>query len=142
MVWDVLDVAKNVISPSNQIENDDFSDRLSRRCSVAVLLAFRALVVSTHYVGPSPIACWAPAEYTKAMADYANNICWISNTYYVPMDDRLPAPGRARQRMISYYQWVPFILSTMAFFFYVPFVTWRFCSKSSSLNSKTIMGVK
>lgn len=139
MVWQFVDVFKRVFT-SNRIQDDDFSDRLSHRYTVAVLILFTILVGSSQFVG-SPIACWAPAQFTGSMVQYANYICWIASTYFVPPDDNLPNPNQERKYRINYYQWVPFILALMSFLFYVPFVIWRFMGKPSGLDAKTVMKI-
>jgi innexin len=139
MVWQFVDVFKRVIT-SNKIQDDDFADRLNHRYTVAFLILFCILVGSTQFVG-SPIACWAPAQFTGAMVQYANYICWIANTYFVPTDDFLPNPKEPRQYRINYYQWVPFILALMAFLFYFPFIVWHFFAKPSGLDAKTVMKI-
>ncbi|KAK6960747.1 innexin 3, partial [Biomphalaria glabrata] len=49
---------------------------------------------------------------------YTKSVCWISNTYYIPMDDSIPVNIHERQkREISYYQWVPIILLFQALMF-------------------------
>lgn len=138
MVWQFIDVFKKVAS-SNRVQDDDFSDRLNHRWTVAFLLLFCILVGSSQFVG-SPIACWAPAQFTGSMTTYANYICWIANTYYVPMDDSLPKPAEARMK-INYYQWVPFILALMALLFYAPFAVWHVLSKPNGLDAKTVMKI-
>jgi hypothetical protein len=139
MVWQFIDVLKRVVA-SNKIQDDDFADRLSRRYTVSLLLFFFILVGSTQFVG-SPIACWTPAQFSGAMVQYTNNICWIANTYYVPTDENLPNPNKTRQYRINYYQWVPFILAIMATFFYLPLVFWHLMARPSGLDSKTLMRI-
>ena len=137
MVWQFVDAIRRVVN-SGKIEDDDFADRLNRRYTVGVLVLFCILVGSSQYVG-SPIACWAPAEFTGAMVTYTNYICWIANTYYVPTDQSLPNPNQPRDYMINYYQWVPFIFAMMAIFFYFPFLVWHLMAKPNGLDAKTIM---
>jgi hypothetical protein len=139
MVWQFIDVFKRVTG-SNRIKDDDFSDRLNHRWTVALLLLFCILVGSSQFVG-SPIGCWAPAHFSGSMVTYTNYMCWISNTYYVPTDDFLPVPGVPRVGQINYYQWVPFILVLMAFLFYFPFCLWHLMAKPSGLDSRTIMKI-
>jgi hypothetical protein len=107
MVWEFIDVFKNI--SGNGVEDDDFADRLSRRYSIALLIVFTILVGSSQLVG-DPISCLTPAHFTDSMDTYTNNICWISNTYYVPSSEYLPKPKEMRQFRVNYYQWVPFIL--------------------------------
>ena len=74
--------------------------------------------------------------------EYANYICWISNTYYVPFESALPARHDERPKHIgmylivpaiiitdysrlAYYQWIPFILLLMSVLFYIPSVMWH-----------------
>lgn len=139
MVWQFIDVFKKVSSGA-RVQDDDFADRLSHRYTVALLLLSCILVGSSQFVG-SPIACWAPAQFTGAMTQYANYICWIANTYYVPSDDTLPNPTEPRQYRVNYYQWVPFILGIMAFLFYAPFCIWHLMAKPSGLDAKSVMKI-
>jgi hypothetical protein len=140
MVWQFVDAIKKALTANNKIQDDDFSDRLSHRYSVGLLVMFTILIGSSQYVG-SPIACWAPAQFTGAMVQYTNYICWIANTYYVPTDDTLPTPGQPRANMINYYQWVPFILAFMALLFYLPFAIWHLMAKPSGLDAKSVMKI-
>ena len=111
--------------------DDDFYDRLSRRYSVILLFIFTILVSTKQYVG-EPIACFCPAHFTGTHVEYTNNICWISNTYFVSFDRLLPKhPDPKTEHFIYFYQYVPFILITQAILFYVPSLIW------SSLNSKS-----
>ena len=72
-----------------------------------------------QYVG-EPIHCWCPAEFTDAMVDYTNNVCWVSNTYFVHFDNDIPKYEHAKKETeIGYYQWVPMILLFQALLFKV-----------------------
>jgi innexin len=111
--------------------DDDFYDRLSRRYSVILLIIFTILVSTKQYVG-EPIACFCPAHFTGTHVEYTNNICWISNTYFVSFDRLLPKyPDPKTERFIYFYQYVPLILIIQAILFYIPSIIW------SSLNSKS-----
>jgi innexin len=138
-MWEFIEVFKRVFA-SNRVQDDDFADRMSHRHTVALLILFTIVQGSTQMVG-NPIGCWCPAQFTGAMVQYTNYICWISNTYYVPTKDFLPNPNEPRVGRIAYYQWVPFILALMAFLFYAPFIFWRFMAKTSGLDAKTIMKI-
>ncbi|CAF0741763.1 unnamed protein product [Adineta steineri] len=111
--------------------DDDFYDRLSRRYSVILLIIFTVLVSTKQYVG-EPIACFCPAHFTGTHVEYTNNVCWISNTYFVSFDRLLPKhPDPKTEQFIYFYQYVPFILIVQAILFYIPSLIW------SSLNSKS-----
>ncbi|KAK3082805.1 hypothetical protein FSP39_005901 [Pinctada imbricata] len=113
------------LSKLRKSTGDDWIDRVSHLYSVILLVIF-AIVVSTGQFVGDPIQCWCPAEFTDAYEAYTNSICWISNTYYIPMEDTIPSDIQARQdREITYYQWVPIILLFQAFLFKVPNVVWK-----------------
>ena len=95
--------------PSTKVKkDDDFSDRLSSRYTVIILIVF-AIVVSMHqYVG-DPIKCWTPVHFTGSHVKYTNSYCWVRNTYYLPFHEEIPKAHEERQ-IIPYYQWIPFIM--------------------------------
>lgn len=142
MVWQFVDVFKR-IHGSQQVQDDDFADRLSHRYTIGFLILFTLLVGTSQLVGIQ-IACWTPAQFTGPMNAYTNNICWIASTYYVPMDNVLLNPTQAVQKAesrINYYQWVPFILALMSVCFYAPFALWHIMGKSSGLDAKSVMKI-
>ena len=111
--------------------DDDLIDRLTRSYTSTFLFLFCLIITSSHYVG-HVIECWCPATFTDSHKRYANTICWVSNTYYVPMQDQLPNDSKPRE-MIGYYQWVPFILLCQGLLCYVPRMFWKFLSRKSGL---------
>jgi len=68
--------------------DDDFTDRLSSRYSVVILVLFAILVSMNQYVR-NPITCWAPVHFTGAHTKFTTNYCWIKNTYYLPWDSEV-----------------------------------------------------
>ena len=39
--------------------------------------------------------------------EYINDICWVSNTYYISLDQKLPEAEQIRKNFeLKYYQWV------------------------------------
>ena len=123
MIWDFIDVFKNIAN--NDVRDDDFADRLSRRYSIVLLIISLLLIGSSQFVG-KPIECWTPAHFTDSMNEYTNNICWIANTYYVPTNESLPKPNETRSFRINYYQWVPFILGKKCIVLFNILILYRF----------------
>ncbi|KAI0240155.1 Innexin unc-9, partial [Lamellibrachia satsuma] len=69
---------------------------------------------------------------------FSPQVCWTTNTYYLPFtQDRIPKPGASRG-YIGYYQWVSLILSCQAVLFYLPRPIWRLFSKKSGIAVSTI----
>jgi hypothetical protein len=117
--------------------DDDFVDRMNRRYTPCILVIFTGLVTMKQYVG-SPIDCWCPAQFTHAHVDYTNTVCWVSDTYYVPMEEDMPKAEEPR-RMISYYQWVPMLLLCQALLFFFPYLCWRFLNRRVGLSIKALV---
>lgn len=126
--------------------DDDCVDRLSHRSTVVVLVCFAFVVSTKQFVG-DPICCWCPAEFTPSQRHYANAVCWVSNTYYLPIDETIPSdvnlallgPQHSR-RVICYYQWVPLMLIFQAMMSFSPCLVWRFLNQRSGVNLNSIMG--
>ena len=104
--------------------DDDAVDRLSRRYTVFLLVVFSVVVGSRQLVGER-IHCWVPARFTDNHETYANSVCWVSSTYYLPFDDVIPAADVDRSRKLSYYQWIPLLLLAQAAMFAAP--SWLVC---------------
>ena len=69
-----------------------------------------------------------------------NDICWISNTYYIPLGEKIPKyEHERRQNELRYYQWIPFVLLLQAFCFYFPHIVWRSLSRRSGIDVRDII---
>lgn len=105
--------------------DDDAVDRLNRRYTVLIFVAFSVVVGSRQLVGER-IHCWVPARFTDNHETYANSVCWVSSTYYLPFNDVIPASDVDRRRKLSYYQWIPLLLLAQAVMFATP--SWLVCN--------------
>jgi len=105
--------------------DDDFVDRINHWYSSLVLVIFAIFISANQFMGSS-ITCWMPVEFSGAWTQYAENYCWIQNTYFIPHDIDLPKSQSYRnESQLSYYQWVPYVLALQMFMFYLPRTCWR-----------------
>lgn len=127
------------LAAKRSLRNDDlFVDRLNHRYTVGIIVFFAAVVTASQYSG-KPINCWVPGHFTGNYGSYADDICWVSSTYNIPIDDDLPNDEHARkEKMLKYYQWTPFILLLMAMLFYLPRMIWRSLNDKSGLDLQNI----
>ncbi|KAH8022445.1 hypothetical protein HPB51_024544 [Rhipicephalus microplus] len=112
---------------------DNLMCRLHHKASVGVLLAFSILVTGKQYVG-DPIDCISKDSVPGNLLD---TYCWIHKTFSVAtawhgkLGDDVAYPGVAPHTegdpkvYHGYYQWVCFVLTLQALFFYVPRYLWK-----------------
>ncbi|KIH69597.1 hypothetical protein ANCDUO_00061 [Ancylostoma duodenale] len=50
-----------------------------------------------RYVG-SPIQCWMPMEFKGGWEQYAEDYCFIQNTFFVPFHEEIPADDEDRSK--------------------------------------------
>lgn len=140
---DLISVVRDLgVSRKHSKHNDDvFVDRLNHRYTVAILVIFCVVVTASQYFG-APIQCWVPGHFTGNYEKYADRICWVSNTYNVPMNEDIPheEPDR-RTKMVKYYQWTPFILLFQALLFYIPRMIWRSMNDKSGLDLQSMVDI-
>lgn len=55
------------------------------------------------------------------MRDYANDICWVKDTYQMPLEPTF-SDTDIKTELINYYQWVPMVLIVQALLFYLPYM--------------------
>jgi len=123
------------------VYDDDFIDRLNHYYTVIILIIFTVIISTNQYVG-DPITCWCPADFTENRVDYTNFVCWVSNTYYIPMQHQIPTQIDHRtDKELTYYQWVPLILLTMALLFKIPRMAFKVFSASSGISLDRLAGL-
>lgn len=67
-----------------------------------------------------------PMEFKGGWEQYAEDYCFIQNTYYVAPEEEIPIePTERDQRQFGYYQWVPVVLALQAVMFYLPNWIWK-----------------
>lgn len=132
----ILDKINFSVSPT---KSDDWVDRFNHFTTVLIFIIFVVITTTAQYVG-EPIVCWCPAEFTDAYVRYTNDICWVSNTYYVSFADTISRERDFRwSHEVTYYQWVPLILAFMAFLFKFPNLIWQSMNNISGIDLQTLI---
>uniref|UniRef100_A0A158PB08 Innexin n=1 Tax=Angiostrongylus cantonensis TaxID=6313 RepID=A0A158PB08_ANGCA len=127
----MLSNINNYIRQVKSTHDDDSIDRLNYVTTIYMLLGFALTLFAKNYVG-EPMQCWVPNQWTAVWEVFSESYCFVENTYFVPMNDsNMPAVHTREGRKMIYYQWVPFILSLMAFCFYIPRGIWKIFSPYS-----------
>ncbi|KAL3312418.1 hypothetical protein Ciccas_008989, partial [Cichlidogyrus casuarinus] len=111
-------------------EGVDFVDKLNYQFTSGLMIIFITIIGFRQYVG-KPIQCWVPQEFTGAWEDYAENICWVQNTYFLYPSDEIPTSDTALKdaKFMTYYQWVAIVLAGQAMMAWVPHILWRVWSR-------------
>uniref|UniRef100_A0A914DW71 Innexin n=1 Tax=Acrobeloides nanus TaxID=290746 RepID=A0A914DW71_9BILA len=118
---------------------EDYTDRLNYKVTSYLLLACAIAILAKEY-GGEPIACWGRAEWPGGWLQYAHDICFVENTYYIPLNETVPRQSAERERReINYYQWVPFILALQAVFFNIPHVFWRSVNSTFGIDVRAVI---
>ncbi|EYB82670.1 hypothetical protein Y032_0354g3312 [Ancylostoma ceylanicum] len=116
---------------------DDPVDRLNYFITSTLLTFFAIMVSAKQYVG-SPIQCWMPMEFKGGWEQYAEDYCFIQNTFFVPFHEEIPADDEDRSKAeIGYYQWVPIVLALQAIMFYLPNWIWKTLHQQSGIDLST-----
>ncbi|KAI6239676.1 Innexin [Aphelenchoides fujianensis] len=119
--------------------DDTVVDRLNYYYSTVIIMVMSITLTARQYVG-QPLQCWVPAEFSKAWEQYAENYCFVYNTYWVSPEETIPRKVDERvSRQLLYYQWVPFIMALQAGFFYLPVIFWGKTNTGSGINIENII---
>ncbi|BHF79946.1 hypothetical protein SprV_0702307000 [Sparganum proliferum] len=118
--------------------DDDFADRLNYQYSSVLIFLFIGLIGIRQYVG-KPIQCWIPQEFTRGWEEYAENYCWVANTYFAMVDKKLPPDVERPNLQLVYYQWAPIELAIQALLFCLPCLVWRLGVLHSGFNLHRVL---
>ncbi|VDN05621.1 unnamed protein product, partial [Thelazia callipaeda] len=94
--------------------------------------------------GGNPIECWLPAELAsqRSWEQYAESYCFVENTYYIPMEQNIPQSKKHRnEKLITYYQWVPFTLILQAMLFVIPHIFWRMLNWTANVQTRAVISM-
>ena len=87
------------------------------------------LIVSSVQLVGKPISCFTSASFTSTHVIYTDFVCWISDTYIISIDAKIPDISDYEKQQASYilrfYQYVPFILMLQTVGFFLPGFFWR-----------------
>ena len=135
ILFEAVEPMSQVVHVFNRYD-EDAVDRMNHKYSTIVFVILAIVVTTNQYVGEI-IKCWAPAQFPDSWVEYTNSICWISNTYFVPMTETniLEAP----KKEIVYYQWVPLVLFAQALMFYCPCIHWATLNRSIGMDMNKIV---
>lgn len=77
---------------------EDFSDKFHYQLTNVIIMMFVVLVGVKQYVF-TPIQCWIPHEWSSAWEEYAENYCWVQDTYFADLKNGPPPGKEQRDRM-------------------------------------------
>ncbi|CAF3446782.1 unnamed protein product, partial [Rotaria sp. Silwood2] len=116
--------------------DDDACNRLNHRHTVLMLLIFSAILTSRLFISDL-IICWTPGEFTGNFVSYTRHYCYVTNTYYISMNETIPTLNNShmrRKRSIYYYQWLPILLAFQSLLFLIPRLIWSSFSSRCGIN--------
>ncbi|VDO89271.1 unnamed protein product [Haemonchus placei] len=105
----------------------------------STMFAFFALAISAKQYFGSPIQCWVPSEFRGGWEKYAEDYCFIANSYYVPFEEEIPIDIEHRKDHISYYRWVPIMLALQAIMFFLPNWVWNMLHKQTAISPREFL---
>ncbi|CAF1093730.1 unnamed protein product [Adineta steineri] len=116
--------------------DDDACNRLNHRHTVLMLLIFSAILTSRLFISDL-IICWTPGEFTGNFVSYTRHYCYVTNTYYISVNETIPTLSNShirRKRSIYYYQWLPILLAFQSLLFLIPRLIWSSFSSRCGIN--------
>lgn len=122
-------------SRKHRISDEDAVDRINSFYTPIIIIIISSIIGTKMYLVGDPIQCWIPPEFKDGWEQFAENYCWVKNTYYVPENESIPSDKIDRSREeLTYYQWVPFVLALQALMFYLPSAIWQLLNWQSGVH--------
>ncbi|VDD94153.1 unnamed protein product [Enterobius vermicularis] len=131
----INDYIRKVVKPQVVADSVDYLNYYS----TSLLLAFFALAISAKQYFGSPIQCFLPNEFKGSWERYAEDYCFIQNSYYIPLEEDIPNDLSYRQDHISYYRWVPIVLALQALMFFFPNYIWNMLYKQTAVQPRALI---
>ncbi|XP_067931193.1 innexin unc-9-like [Watersipora subatra] len=135
MLVEAVEPMSQIVQVFNRFDEDTI-DRLNHKYSTIIFVILAIVVTTNQYVGEK-IECWSPAQFPEHWVEYTKSICWISNTYFIPISETNLL--EANRKEIVYYQWVALVLFAQAFMFYAPGTLWISLNRPLGLDVHKIV---
>jgi hypothetical protein len=121
-----MDIILETLKPFfDDRREDDAFDRLNYKTTPLLLILCAAVNTAKLYIG-GVIECFTKAEFINGWIEYTRDYCFVENTYYLHEHESDDVHHDIRkERYISYYQWVPFILGLQALSLIMPHMIFR-----------------
>ncbi|CAA92634.2 Innexin [Caenorhabditis elegans] len=113
---------------------DDASDTLSCLITAFLFIIAAILTSAQSYVG-SAMECWLPQTYSGAWEEFAENYCFLKDTYFYPRQQSMtdiPMYHKERHRL-TYYQWSSMYLAVAGIAFMIPKFIWRLSQSTTDM---------
>ncbi|CAL2048890.1 unnamed protein product [Caenorhabditis brenneri] len=114
---------------------DDASDSLSCLISAFLFIIASILISAKSYVG-SPMDCWIPRTYSGQWSQFAENYCFLKDTYWYPSAElfqEVPEYHKERHRL-SYYQWSSMYMALAGIAFMIPKFLWKMSQSYTDMD--------
>ncbi|XP_075242598.1 innexin unc-9-like isoform X1 [Convolutriloba macropyga] len=135
----ISELASKLIQFHSGGYDGDFADRVNFKYTTLLFIVLGILVTTRQFVGDA-IVCFTPHEFDGQRSAYADAYCWVSNTYYLPLDSHHDEQiDQIAPRRILYYQWTPLILFLQAIAFAFPHFLWRSIYTSAGVDFEQIV---
>ena len=129
---------KDFLKSIKRTSIDDYVDRLNYYYTAMLLTFFAILTCAKQTIG-KPIECMMPAEYPSTWNDYVRGYCYVSSTYFVPINETSTLATRQEKMVHGYYQWVPFILIIQALLIYLPNLAWKTFQNAQTIDMRHVV---
>ena len=106
---------------------EDIADKFNCVYTVALLILLSSIVTVKQYFLKSLSCFVSSAQSGLNMLDFMENLCWVEGTIPIAAHESIPTSVEEWQakKRITYYQWVPIVLSVQCLAFYLPRVLSR-----------------